>query len=43
MADNFERATGDIETSRAMRDFAQKLGEKMNLVTENKFAAFKDA
>lgn len=42
MADNFERATGDVETSRAMRNFAQKLGEKMNLVMENKFMSMKD-
>ena len=39
MADNFERATGDVEASQAMRNFAQKLGEKMNLVKENKFLA----
>lgn len=43
MADNFERATGDVETSRAMRNFAQMLGEKMNLVMENKFVALKNS
>ncbi|BBJ24271.1 gliding motility protein GldC [Candidatus Nitrotoga sp. AM1P] len=42
MADNFERATGDVETSRAMQNFAQTLGEKMNLVMENKFVALKN-
>jgi gliding motility-associated protein GldC len=42
MADNFERATGDVEASKAMRNFAQTLGEKMNLVMENKFVALKD-
>lgn len=41
MADNFERATGDMETSRAMQNFAQMLGEKMNLVMENKLVALK--
>ncbi len=42
MADNFERATGDVEASQAMRNFAQTLGEKMNLVMENKFVALKN-
>ncbi|MEQ1741183.1 MAG: gliding motility protein GldC [Candidatus Nitrotoga sp.] len=42
MADNFERATGDVEASQAMRNFAQSMGEKMNLVMENKFVALKD-
>jgi len=42
MADNFERATGDVESSQAMRNFAQTLGEKMNLVMENKFVSLKD-
>jgi gliding motility-associated protein GldC len=42
MADNFERATGDVETSQAMQNFAQTLGEKMNLVIENKFVTFKN-
>ena len=42
MADNFERATGDVETSQAMQNFAQTLGEKMNLVMENKFVALKN-
>ncbi|MDP1679664.1 MAG: hypothetical protein Q8L02_06055, partial [Candidatus Nitrotoga sp.] len=42
MADNFERATGDVEASQAMRNFAQTLGEKMNLVLENKFVALKN-
>ena len=37
MADNFERATGNVEASQAIRNFSQKLGEKMNLVMENKF------
>jgi gliding motility-associated protein GldC len=41
MADNFERATGDVESSQAMQNFAQTLGEKMNLVMENKFVALK--
>ncbi len=42
MADNFERATGDVEASQAMRNFAQTMGEKMNLVMENKFVALKN-
>lgn len=42
MADNFERATGDVEAAQAMRNFAQTLGEKMNLVMENKFVALKN-
>lgn len=41
MADNFERATGDVETSQAMQNFAQTLGEKMNLVMKNKFSTLK--
>jgi gliding motility-associated protein GldC len=43
MADNFERATGDVEASQAMRNFAQTMGEKMNLVMENKFVALKNS
>lgn len=42
MADNFERATGDVEVSQAMRNFAQMLGEKMNLLMKNKFFDLKD-
>ncbi len=42
MADNFERATGDVEAAQAMRNFAQTMGEKMNLVMENKFVALKN-
>lgn len=42
MADNFERATGDVEASQAMRNFAQTMGEKLNLVMENKFVALKN-
>ncbi|MDO8369193.1 MAG: gliding motility protein GldC [Candidatus Nitrotoga sp.] len=42
MADNFERATGEVETSQAMRNFAQTMGAKMNLVMENKFVALKN-
>ncbi|MEO6421715.1 MAG: gliding motility protein GldC [Candidatus Nitrotoga sp.] len=42
MADNFERATGNTEASQAMRNFAQMLGEKMNLVMKNKFVDLKD-
>lgn len=39
MADSFERATGEVEAAKAMRNFAQEFGERMNLVTKNKFAA----
>lgn len=42
MADNFERATGNVEASKAMRNFAQMLGEKMNLVMKNKLVDLKD-
>lgn len=36
MADSFERATGEVEAAKAMRNFAQEFGERMNLVMKNK-------
>lgn len=33
MADTFERATGETEAAKDMRDAAQKFGEKMKLIT----------
>lgn len=41
MADSFERATGEKEAAKAMRNFAQDFGERMNLVMKNKIAAMK--
>ena len=38
MADTFERATGEKEAAKAMRNFAQEFGERMNLVMKNKLA-----
>ena len=32
MADTFERSTGETETAKEMRSFAQHFGEKMNLI-----------
>ncbi len=37
MADAFERATGEAEAARAMRNFAQEFGERLNLVMKNSF------
>jgi gliding motility-associated protein GldC len=37
MADGFERATGEVEAAKAMRNFAQEFGERMNLVMKNNF------
>jgi gliding motility-associated protein GldC len=34
MADTFERATGETETSKEMRGFAQHFGEKMQLIVK---------
>ena len=31
MADTFERATGEMEAAKSMRNFAQQFGEKVNL------------
>ena len=39
MADTFERATGEVEAAKAMRNFAQEFGERLNLVMKNKFYA----
>jgi hypothetical protein len=41
MADSFERATGEKEAAKAMRNFAQDFGERMNLVMKNKIASMK--
>ena len=38
MADTFERATGEVEAAKAMRNFAQEFGLRMNLVMKNKIA-----
>lgn len=35
MADSFERATGEASTAKAMRNFAQEFGQRMNLVMKN--------
>ena len=35
MADTFERATGEAEASKEMRNFAQKFAEKLNLIAKN--------
>jgi gliding motility-associated protein GldC len=37
MADSFERATGEQEAAKAMRNFAQEFGERLNLVMKNRF------
>lgn len=37
MADAFERATGEAEAAKAMRNFAQEFGERLNLVMKKKF------
>ncbi len=39
MADTFERATGEVEAAKAMRNFAQEFGERMKLVMKNQFYA----
>ncbi|MGB7650688.1 MAG: gliding motility protein GldC [Gallionella sp.] len=35
MADTLERATAEKEAAKAMRNFAQEFGERMNLVMKN--------
>jgi gliding motility-associated protein GldC len=35
MADTLERATGEKDAAKAMRNFAQEFGERMNLVMKN--------
>ena len=35
MADTLERATGEKEAAKAMRNFAQEFGERMKLVMKN--------
>lgn len=43
MADTLERATGEKEAAKAMRNFAQDFGERMKLVVKNPFfASLKD-
>ena len=37
MADSFERATGEVEAAKAMRNFAQEFGERLKLVRKNRF------
>jgi len=39
MADTFERATGEKEVAKSMRNFAQQFGEKVNLFSKQKFDA----
>lgn len=34
MADTFQRATGEEEVAKEMREFAQQFGEKMNLIAK---------
>jgi gliding motility-associated protein GldC len=36
MADTFERATGEAESAKDMRRFAQSFGEKLDLITKSK-------
>ena len=38
MADSFERATGEAEAAKAMRNFSQEFGVRMGLVMKNKLA-----
>ena len=35
MADTLERSTGEKEAAKAMKNFAQEFGERMNLVMKN--------
>lgn len=42
MADTFERATGEVEAAKAMRNFAQEFGERLKLVMKNKFHSLGD-
>jgi len=37
MADTLERATGEVEAAKAMRNFAQEFGERLNVVMKNSF------
>ena len=39
MADTFERATGEAEAAKAMRNFAQEFGLRMKLVMESNIAS----
>lgn len=39
MADTFERATGEKEAAKLMRNFAQQFGEKLDLFSNKKFDA----
>jgi hypothetical protein len=39
MADTFERATGEAEAAKSIRNFAQQFGEKVNLFATKKFDA----
>lgn len=39
MADTFERATGEVEAAKSIRNFAQQFGEKVNLFATKKFDA----
>ena len=36
MADTFERATGEVEAAKDMRNYAQHFGEKLNLIAKKK-------
>lgn len=36
MADTFDRATGEAEAAKDLRNFAQHFGEKLNLITKKK-------
>ncbi|MFZ2540501.1 MAG: gliding motility protein GldC [Gallionella sp.] len=37
MADTLERATGEVEAAKAMRNFAQEFGKRLNLGMNNQF------
>ena len=42
MANTLERATGEEEAVKAMRDFAKEFGEKMKMAQKNPFISFKN-
>ena len=35
MADTFERATGEVDAAKAMRNFAREFGERMKVLKKN--------
>ncbi|MDD5180523.1 MAG: gliding motility protein GldC [Gallionellaceae bacterium] len=42
MANTLERATGEEDAVKAMRDFAKEFGEKMKMAQKNPFISFKN-